>query len=268
MVKRAFSLSHCPGCGFYFVDNPDTNYESIYDLDYYQGRGADPMIDYIWESENPQTTVRNYEWQGIAAVAQHFVKNLKGAKWLDYGCGTGGLLSYGARTYGAAMFGFEHGWAAERATQAGLSILSERALKEDGLSFDIITAIEVLEHCFDPISELRLIRQLLKPGGLFFYTTGNSQPFQGDILNWSYFQPEIHISLFQPKTMDYCLKTCGFKVEDGYFLPGLDQIIRYKILKNLGLKSMNIFEKCLPWPVLSRLVDGQYKISAYPIGRG
>lgn len=267
VIKRAFSLFHCQTCGFYYVDNPETDYGLIYDQNYYQGRGADQSIDYVYEFEHHQSTVRNYEWQGIATIASHFIKNLEGKKWLDYGCGTGGLLKYCEQNYKVAMFGFDQGWAVERAEAAGLRILPEEALENHHQSFDVITAIEVLEHCLDPISELRRIRSLLKPGGLFFYTTGNSQPFEGNILNWSYFAPEIHISLFQPKTMAYALEKCGFQVEEGYFLPGLEKLIRYKVLKVLNFKDMSFTEKWLPWPALARLVDKKYRLSEYPIAR-
>ena len=267
MIKRAFSLYQCQSCGFYYVENPETDYSLIYDRNYYQGRGADQSIDYIYEFEHHQSTVRNYEWQGIAEIASHFLKNLEGKKWLDYGCGTGGLLRYGEHNHQLEMFGFDQGWAVERAQAAGMKILQEESLECHLQSFDVITAIEVLEHCLDPISELQRIKSLLKPGGLFFYTTGNSQPFEDNILNWPYFAPEIHISLFQPRTMAYALKQCGFKVEDGYFIPGLEKLIRYKVLKALHFKDMSIVERWLPWAALARIVDKKYRISQYPIAR-
>ena len=268
VIKRDFSLFHCRVCGFYYVENPETDYSLIYDHNYYRGRGADQSIDYIYEYEHYQTTVRNYEWQGIATIASHFLKNLEGKKWLDYGCGTGGLLRYCEQKYNAEMFGFDQGWAVERAKAAGMRILPEDSLESHHQSFDVITAIEVLEHCLDPIIELQRIRSLLKPGGLFFYTTGNSQPFEEKILSWPYFAPEIHISLFQPKTMAYALKACRFQIEDGFFLPGLEELIHYKVLKALGFKDMSYTEKWLPWAALARLVDKKYQISAYPIARG
>ena len=250
------------------MENPETDYKLIYDHNYYQGRGADQSVDYIYEFGHYQTTVRNYEWQGIAAIASHFYKNLEGRRWLDYGCGTGGLLRYCEQKHNVEMFGFDQGWAVEQAQAAGLRILQEETLESNLQSFDVITAIEVLEHCLDPIAELQRIRSLLKPGGLFLYTTGNSQPFEKNILNWPYFVPEIHISLFQPRTMSYALKLCKFEVEEGYFLPGLEELIRYKVLKALHFKDMSFTEKCLPWAALARLVDKKYQISAYPIARG
>lgn len=189
-------------------------------------------------------------------------------KWLDYGCGTGGLLRFCEQRYNVQAYGYDQGWAVERAKAAGMRVLSEDTLASHLQSFDVITAIEVLEHLLDPISELQRIRSLLKPGGLFFYTTGNSQPFEGNIMNWPYFVPEIHISLFQPKTMVYALNACGFQSESGCFLPGMDQLIRYKVLKALRYRDMGFTEKLVPWAALARLVDKKYQISAYPIARG
>ena len=74
-----------------------------------------------------------------------------------------------------------------------------------------MTAIEVLEHTLEPLAELRRIRKLLRPGGLLFLTTGNAAPFASDLLRWSYIIPEIHISFFEPSTLEYALHAAGFR---------------------------------------------------------
>ena len=53
-------------------------------------------------------------------------------------------------------------------------------------SFDVVTAIEVIEHVLDPVAELRRIRALLRPGGLLFLTTGNAKPYSKRLLTWGY----------------------------------------------------------------------------------
>jgi len=41
---------------------------------------------------------------------------------------------------------------------------------------------------------------------------------------------------------------------------GFEGILRFKILKNLGIRSRSIVEKILPWPILSRLADWRYEV--------
>ena len=132
--------------------------------------------------------------------------------------------------------------------------------------FDVITAIEVLEHLVDPLAELRRIRSLLADGGVFFYTTGNAAPYRNRLNRWRYVIPEIHVSFFEPRTLELALRKCGFDAEFRGFLPGYEDVIRFKILKNLGRKRRSPLEALVPWNLLSRAVDRRFGITAHPIG--
>jgi SAM-dependent methyltransferase len=267
-VKRSFSLFRCSACDFCFVIDPETDFACLYDEDYYKGDGADPLVDYAYEVNHFESTIRNYEWQGITEVIEHNWGSVSEKRWLDFGCGPGGLVRYLSNRLGVDAFGFDHGYGAQLAKRQGIKILSEHELSRCEHYFDIITAIEVLEHCLDPLAELMSIKRLLKPGGLFFYTTGNSQPVIERILEWDYFVPEIHISLFQPKCMKIALETCGFKTQEIGFNCGFESIIRYKVLKALRFKTMNRFENLIPWHSISRIIDLKYRLSSFPVGRG
>src|SRR6185295_16352519 len=106
---------------------------------------------------------------------------------------------------------------------------------------------------------------LLKPGGLLFLTTGNAEPFRGKLLDWGYTVPEMHVSFFEPQTLARAFEATGFRPEFRKNIAGFRDILRFKILKNLGARRHSIFEKILPWPLLSALADTRYKISAHPI---
>ena len=108
-------------------------------------------------------------------------------------------------------------------------------------------------------------RVVLKPGGLFFYTTGNAQPFRGRLPSWQYVRPEIHISFFEPDTLAHALKMTGFRPEFKGFLSGFTDIIRFKALKNLHRRQRSLFEQALPWALLARLLDRKLHITAHPI---
>lgn len=62
---REFILFHCPQCYFSFVGNPRQDYANIYSEAYYRGKGVDPIVDYMYELEHPDDTIRVYEWKGI-----------------------------------------------------------------------------------------------------------------------------------------------------------------------------------------------------------
>ena len=51
------------------------------------------------------------------------------------------------------------------------------------------------------------------------------------------------------------------------FLPGHEDIIRYKILRTLRGTSRNRLERLVPWRVASRVVDRRYKLSEQPLAR-
>ena len=263
---RDFRLQHCGSCGFSFVANPWTDYHQIYSADYYHGRFADPLVDYVFELEHPEETIRLYEWRGIVRAVQSLIPLSPDSRWLDYGCGNAGLVRHLLQRRICQGMGFEEGWIAERASAAGLPVANASELTGMAGTFDVVTAIEVLEHVEQPIEVLARIRSLLKPGGLFFFTTGNAATVRGRLTSWNYVIPEIHISFFEPSTAARALSICGFRAQFAGFLPGFTDIIRFKALKNLGVKRRAIWQSCIPWSVLTRLLDSHWRISAHPIG--
>jgi len=263
-AQRDFELYRCRTCDYAFVLNPWLDYEAIYSEDYYQGRGADPWVDYISESKYPLLAVRQYEWRGVLTLVESLHPSSRETTWLDFGAGLGGLVRYVRERRDIRIFGYEPG-AAAHSCSGEVPYLSSSELDNGQHSFDIVTAIEVLEHTVEPLTELRRIRSLLKPGGLFFYTTGNAAVHRDDLLSWSYFVPEIHVSLYEPHTLALALESVGFRPEFRGFLPGFTDIIRFKVLKNLRTHQISWWEKSLPWSVLARVVDRRLGVTAHPI---
>jgi 2-polyprenyl-3-methyl-5-hydroxy-6-metoxy-1,4-benzoquinol methylase len=268
LTHRAFHFYRCPDCRFVFVGDPWTEYDKIYSEAYYRGLGVDPYIDYVYESNHQQETIRVYEWRGILDNIMALTSIRPETRWLDFGCGQGGLLHFCLQQVKASFVGFEEGWLSAGAATVGYPILRDREMLSAAAPFDIITAIEVLEHVPDPVETVALFRRLLKPAGLFFYTTGNPEPYLNNFIDWEYVYPEIHVSYFEPDTMARLLKDTGFHIETPNYLPGYSNIIRYKVLKRLGLKRQSIVEKALPWSLVSRAIDRRLKITRYPIARG
>jgi 2-polyprenyl-6-hydroxyphenyl methylase/3-demethylubiquinone-9 3-methyltransferase len=110
---------------------------------------------------------------------------LAGKNVLDVGCG-GGLLTEGMATRGAHVTGIDLsekplGVARLHLLESGLEvdyrqISAEQMATEAAGSFDVVTCLEMLEHVPDPTSTIRACQQLLKPGGVAFFSTLNRNP--------------------------------------------------------------------------------------------
>jgi 2-polyprenyl-6-hydroxyphenyl methylase/3-demethylubiquinone-9 3-methyltransferase len=106
---------------------------------------------------------------------------LNGLSLLDIGCG-GGLLCepmarLGAEVTGIDASGRNIATAADHAEKQGLSIdyrqHTAEAIAGEGNRFDIVLALEVVEHVADADLFLKSCGQLVKPGGLLFLSTIN-----------------------------------------------------------------------------------------------
>jgi SAM-dependent methyltransferase len=262
---RDYELRRCEECHFAFIADPWTDFGRIYDDGYYDGHGADPLVDYRFELDQPDRTIRRYEWHGVTRLVERLLGGLQGVRWLDFGCGNGGLVRYVREHTKAEAYGFEEGSIAEAARGHGIPVLSTEALVTEP-SFDVVTAIEVIEHTFDPLAELRRIRALLRPGGLLFLTTGNAAPFASALERWSYIVPEIHVSFFEPDTLRRALVESGFRPGDIPPGDGFDEVLKFKVLKNLRLRRRSPLTDLIPARPLAALADRRVRLRQHPIG--
>ncbi len=263
---RDYEIRHCPHCRFTFVANPWLDYERIYDEAYYRGQGVDRLTDYVGEIERWTDTIRRYEWRGILDWARSLTTVDEATRWLDYGCGAGGLVRYLNEQGLSSARGFEQGWSRHLLIEQDVPHLDEAGLLESEGSFDVVTMIEVIEHVVDPVAELETVRRLLRPGGVLLMTTGNALPYRKDIVRWRYLLPDIHLSLFEPTTLALALSRAGFDVAEPGFVAGWRDIIHFKILKTLHVQTSNTLEAMLPWRSIARIADRIWGFSAHPVG--
>ena len=120
-------------------------------------------------------------------VAAHWQRDalngepLKGLSLLDIGCG-GGLLSEPMTRLGASVTGVDASARniATASVHAGRQDLvidyrqgTAEALAESGAQFDVVLALEIVEHVADVDLFLRSCGRMVKPGGLLFLSTLN-----------------------------------------------------------------------------------------------
>ena len=120
-------------------------------------------------------------------VTAHFgrdgksLRPFEGLSLLDIGCG-GGLLSEPMARLGFAVTGVDPsekniGTARAHAAQSGTMVSyrasDAEALVAEGLNFDVVLNMEVVEHVADLRGYLESTAALVKPGGLMFVATLN-----------------------------------------------------------------------------------------------
>ena len=144
-----------------------------------------------WDARGPMAALHKFNPVRLAYIrdraAAHFgrdpkrLDSLTGLRVLDIGCG-GGILSEPLARLGASVVGADPSEAniavaGHHAAQSGLKIdyrsTTAEALTEAGEAFDVVLAMEVVEHVADVDLFVDLAASMVKPGGLLFVATLN-----------------------------------------------------------------------------------------------
>ncbi|CAN5446631.1 hypothetical protein BH10ACT3_BH10ACT3_14920 [soil metagenome] len=262
-----FEFSHCEACGYTQIDTPRTDFADLYDEAYYAGAGADPMTDYRAELSDDRS-IRRYEWAALSQIVAELNGGDPTTTWLDMGCGLGGSVRYARAHTRLEAFGFDEGFAGDTLAAEGVAHLTKDDLATSQGRFDVITAIDVIEHVMDPVEFLEQIRDLLRPGGTLFLTTGNAEPYRDRVTTWSYSSvPEVHIGFFEPRTLRLAYERAGLVALSEKPPTAFRDLLRYKVLKNLRVNRQAWWERSIPWSLAAPVVDRKFRLSAMPMAR-
>jgi 2-polyprenyl-6-hydroxyphenyl methylase/3-demethylubiquinone-9 3-methyltransferase len=139
-----------------------------------------------WNPNGPMRPLHRMNPARIGWINRHIIRQFgsEPVRLLDVGCGAG-LAAEALARLGHAVTGID---AAEEAidvarthaAEQGLDIAYRCGLPEalvaEPARFQVITALEVIEHVTDPADFVRLLAGLVEPGGLVFVSTLNRTP--------------------------------------------------------------------------------------------
>ena len=171
----------CAICGLAYL-NPRPRAELIpefYKKDYFTGasaeRGEGGLKLNLDVSDSASDQNQKSIPRPIAIINEKF-GGFKGKRVLEIGCATGDLL-HRIQIEGASVKGLEiSDFAADVARRRGLDVTTgtvEEFAPKNKEKFDIVLALEVIEHVLSPTSFFEHASRLLKPGGLLLISTPN-----------------------------------------------------------------------------------------------
>jgi len=201
-----YRVVQCSACGLVYL-NPRPTPEMLIKLynDYHIRNGKDANT---WE----RLMKKNF-METSALLNRLFPER---GRILDIGCGYGYFIKM-MENAGWAAVGIEpssrtSGYAKDKGLAVIETTIDDAEFPEE--SFDVITAFYVLEHLFDPLSAVRKIFMLLKPGGLTVLRVPNTTPIVKflaifKIKNNLYDLP-FHLYDFSLKTIRLLFEKAGF----------------------------------------------------------
>lgn len=245
--KDGFSVVRCSNCDLVYVNpRPATSeVRSLYqDSSYFSG--DEWYLDYIGYEKNHRALFKRV----VAIVDRHCPGK---GRLVDVGCAAGFLLDT-ARAEGWAVTGVDLSpTMADHAVHAlGLDVrlgtLEEGLLPE--ASVDVVTLCDSLEHVLNPLTTMREVHRILRPGGIAVIVTPDIASPLARLLGtrWPHLTPREHIYYFTTNSLRRLMTAAGFeRVEDG-------TIGHYFTLEYIGRKLVRFMGPALRSPLLARSV--------------
>lgn len=206
----------------------------------------DQLAERWYEAQDdPIALLRNQHKLELPWILAEIRRNIGyHAEVLDMGCG-GGFLSNDLALAGHALTGIDLSTSSLKVAESRDTTHTVRYLHGDIYqvpfppgSFDVVTAMDVLEHVSDPQKVIAEANRVLRPGGLFFFKTFSKNPFSWlvGIKGMEWFvkntPPNYHVySLFiQPKKLCHWMDDAGMEVME---LRGIRPLFAQKAMYGL-----------------------------------
>ena len=205
--QKLFSLIQCNRCSV-IITSPRPEDETL--GEYYQSE------DYISHTSKANNLI-NLLYLNVRKITlkqkHEMLESITNQKTiLDYGCGTGSLISY-LQTKGWQVKGYEPDANARKIAQTTCKVYDKpQSINE---SFDVITLWHVLEHTTEPNETLSLLSKLLKPKGKLVIAVPNHKSYDADFYKqyWAAYDVPRHLWHFNREAMERLLQFHGFVIQ-------------------------------------------------------
>lgn len=207
----------CSTCGLIYNNRCRTDFEDIYDNDYYEGTEKSHTGGYFAYSQMEKATNRTDRF-ATSFIRSHSSRRGNKVRLLDVGCGYGFFLKQFKEDGNIELVGIEASRrAAEEASKFITNIIHERIENvsfDEAARFDFVAAFEVLEHLIDPAGFLRKVHGFLKDHGYLFLSMPDIGSLWFKLLGrrWPGIHPYYHNIYFSNATVRSLACKCGFEV--------------------------------------------------------
>jgi SAM-dependent methyltransferase len=208
-----FEVHECRRCGGGFT-LPEASPEEI--SSYYPESYAPYDLPTRRIERTISAAIQRYQrWRSVRRPPVEAIRDLPPGRALDVGCGRGDLgamlIARGWEVTGIDPSESACATARARGVDARTGTLAEVAL-EPG-SYDAAVFLHSLEHLTDPVQDLRLTSDALRPGGLLLITVPNFGCWQRRRFGTRWFALDLprHRVHFNSRALTYALEQAGFE---------------------------------------------------------
>lgn len=208
------TVFYCPLCGLYYQTSFYPR-DKAYDRDYF-------FTEY--KKQYGKTYLEDFQHilslgrERIRDVLGLLPKNTPSPKLLDVGCAYGAFLTAAADA-GFSVSGSDISETAAEYVRETLGLPVEVDDFERGKThieerYDVLTMWFVLEHFKNLRGVLPKVKKVLKPGGIFAFSTPNAAGISGKHNRTDFFKnnPKDHYTIWTPKAARRVLRRFGFRV--------------------------------------------------------
>lgn len=211
----------CKSCGLVYLvrfnAGRDAPYKEAYFFDEYRNQYGRTYLE-DWPALSGLAGRRLAVIEKLAAKS---LKRRKGLVLLDVGCAYGPYLA-AARSRGQEAYGLDVSEDAARYVRRELGIpaasgdfLDPAVAAIFGGPFDVLSMWFVIEHFEDVDRALRNAAALVRPGGIFAFSTPSGEGVSSRFSRSAFFEksPADHFTIWEPSRVKAILKAYGFKVQ-------------------------------------------------------
>ena len=206
-LRHDFTLRACTACNHWWIDPIPS--QAL--LDHLYGRASHSVVGVGWA-----TQVKTRLTVPEQAVVAHERSATPGA-YFELGVGKG-LLFGRFRADGWSCAGVEPGaWAGLcSGSSADEELYRSLADVPSDRAFDVVIALDVLEHVRDPAAMLRRLRELARPGARVYLAFPNCESFRARLAGarWRMVRPLGHVHFFSRASVEALVKSSGLALVD------------------------------------------------------